>query len=155
MRWPRFLRRSPQDAPIIAPALTFRNIALPDGTLMPVLNFPNAIKSDHYFHSWRVVGAYDPELDGDDPSYGRRAVACMRCGEQRRIGCSLDDPRLKYGCVRTGFTGTYELGDHVLVGNRLDRFVKYLPNGQCQTVNGGGGRYVQHLAELQPRVPTA
>jgi hypothetical protein len=110
------------------------------------------IKTQSRRHKWRVSGGYDPELDGEDAQWGRRAIECRRCGEQRRIwrGTSLSDIGLVNGCAGRRFKGRYSPGDYVVVGGRLDTFARYLPGGQCETRNAGGGRYVQAVTDVSP-----
>ena len=111
------------------------------------------IKNDRQPHHWSTTGGYDPAQDGDDPRYGRVAIECERCGETRRIGCSLDDPRRTYGCARDGFTGRFERGDLVSVHGRLDSFANYIGTDRCATYNAGGGNYVQEVSHLVPVTP--
>jgi hypothetical protein len=101
-------------------------------------------------HDWKVTGAYDPEADGPDPQWGRRAIRCRICGEERRVFCSLDEPAVAYGCRRYG-GDKWRRGDFLVhESGGLDRFDCWLPDGRVQTYNGGGWYRESDRPELQP-----
>jgi hypothetical protein len=109
-------------------------------------------KNRYRVHSWAVVGGYDPARDGDDPRWGRVAVECATCGERRRVGYEAyaeNAPGLRDGCLRTSTSSLFERGDLVVIGDRLDEFVAYLPNDMALTYNAGGHGHEERLGDLK------
>lgn len=97
-------------------------------------------------HDWRLAGGYDPAQDGPEPAWGRRAIECRTCSEQRRIFCDLDDPRLAGGCRRRGSDTPWRPGDLLVRdGIYLDQFVAWLEDGLARTFNAGG-----HYHDVEP-----
>jgi hypothetical protein len=97
-------------------------------------------------HDWETVGDYDPALDGDEPQWGRIAVQCRRCGEQRRIwrGLARDDPGLLSGCRRQG-GDAWESGDRLIADGRIiEYFDSWLPDGRVRTRSAGNAGYHEY-----------
>ena len=102
-------------------------------------------------HRWRETGGYDPELDGDVAEWGRVAIECRRCGEQRRIFCDLDDPRLAGGCRRRGPDTPWRPGDLLVRdGIYLDQFVAWLEEGLVRSFIAGGHYHESEPSALYP-----
>jgi hypothetical protein len=102
-------------------------------------------------HDWDVTGGYDPALDGPDPQWGRWAIRCRVCEEERRISCELDDPRLAGGCRRPGPDTPWQPGDLLVRdGAYLDQFVCWLPGGLVKTFNRGGHYHETDPSFLRP-----
>jgi hypothetical protein len=99
-------------------------------------------------HDFEVTGGYDPERDGGDPQWGRVAVTCRRCGEQRRVGVSPGELERLTGCRRKGSSGRWQQGDLLVRGGALDEFVQYLPDGRALTYNAGGHYHESDCGEL-------
>lgn len=98
-------------------------------------------------HDWKTVGGYDPALDGDDPIWGRIAVQCRRCGEERRIwrGVSLSDMALLSGCRRQG-SDQWQPGDRLIVkGRYIVYFDRWMEDGRVRVESAGNTGY--HVLE--------
>lgn len=100
---------------------------------------PSGIKNIRARHDWKITGGYDPEQDGPDPQWGRMAIRCRRCGEERRVfqALSMDAPGVALGCVRNG-KPSWQRGDLLVRdGQYLDQFVRRLRGGRVLTWDGG------------------
>lgn len=103
-------------------------------------------------HDWHKTGGYDPEQDGPEPQWGRIAVECSICGEQRRIYhlLPLDDPGLTSGCRRPG-SDAWQPGDLLVrAGGFLDTFEGWEPDGRVRTSNGTGPDHISEPGQLYP-----
>lgn len=107
------------------------------------------IKSYRMRHDWQITGS---EPLPEDHAYTLTRATCPRCGETTDFTAPIDEFTVlrAWGCARDGFTGRYESEDLVRVGNRLDYFLNYLPDGKCATSNLGGGSYAEDVANLVP-----
>jgi hypothetical protein len=95
------------------------------------------VKNRRETHQFEIVGGYDPGQDGPEPRWGRVAVKCARCGEERRVGCSPADLALQSGCVRRGPDQPWQRGDLLVRDGYLDEFVRLSPeDGKAVTWNG-------------------
>jgi hypothetical protein len=105
------------------------------------------IKNGLMPHDWSIVGGPTPT--------GGYPVECSKCGERREPTCAFDRFQLicQFGCARTGFDGRFQRDDLVVVGDRLDYFVNYLPDGKAATANLGGGTYIEDVTDLRPKFP--
>jgi hypothetical protein len=108
------------------------------------------IKNRHVDHDFEVTGGYDPEQDGDDPRWGRVAVKCSVCGEERRVACSPRELKLIGGCYRRGTAESWQRYDLLVTkGGALDEFVSYLDDGRVLTWNTMAYREYDR-SELRP-----
>lgn len=105
------------------------------------------MKNIYSRHRWQITDGYDIALDGEHP---RKEITCARCGEVRRIGCSLNDRRLRGGCRRLPWPRRYVRGDLVIRDGALDRFTRYEGRGQALTWNAGGHGHISVVTDLKP-----
>lgn len=112
-------------------------------------SFQRIVKNRREYHNFRVVSGYDPERDGDDPQWGRVAVECRTCGEQRRIGCSIAEVNTLGGCVRHGNTKPKHYDHVVTPEGYLDYYINLLPNGKVSTYNAGGTYHENNPEDLK------
>lgn len=110
---------------------------------------PRRIKSYRMPHDWQIEGS-GPHPAA--PEFTLTHASCPRCGETADFTAPIDRFIVLrgWGCARDGFTGRFERDDIVVVGNRLDYFLNYLPDGKCATANIGGHTYVEDVASLKP-----
>lgn len=109
------------------------------------------MKNKNQRHKFEVVSGYDAELDGDDPRWGRVAVKCRVCGEERRVACSPYEMSLIGGCYRSGRNEPWQAEDLLVRdGGPLDQFVKYMPGDMVLTYNAGGNWQTVPKALLKP-----
>lgn len=111
---------------------------------------PTRIKNDRTHHDWQITGT-SPHPGA--PEFTLTDATCSRCGETADFTAPIDRFMLLRagGCAREGFTGRLERYDLVVVGDRLDYFLNYLPGGKAATGNLGGGTYVEDVADLKPK----
>lgn len=111
---------------------------------------PPPLRNIYSHHRWQVTGGYDATVDGAHP---RKQITCKRCGEVRRVGCALDDPRLGGGCRRFWWPRRYIRGDLVVRGDALDQFIMYTNYGRALTWNAGGHGHISAISDLKPYQP--
>lgn len=97
-------------------------------------------------HDFEYVSGYDAELDGDDPTWGRCAVRCRKCNEERRIGISVEAVNSMGGCVRKGDLKPRRQ-DFVAIGGVVEYFKELLPNGKVLTLSAGNAGYHENPPE--------
>jgi hypothetical protein len=109
------------------------------------------MKNRNERHDFEVVGGYDAGLDGDDSRWGRVAVRCGRCDEERRVGIGPAELAVQSGCQRKGRDEPWQPGDLLVTsGGYLDEFVRELPDGRVLTYNAGGHYTESERSDLRP-----